>query len=242
MATNEKSARLRLSSSMSSETASRSAHTRARGTPRGCRPACRTGRAGGETGSTTRMSARPPTAIGPGRIHASCDAWPGRARCDAPADHAESPRRHSHDRPALSLDDSAVAPVRPEVRESHPPTPGLLASRSGSRQSDGRPAARHGRRISGGACSRAWPDQLDWDRSAPRHTPRARSNYRPLPATNQFDPDAPAHRVAQSGSDPKCPPVASRARDASTSSPTRTQVPAGASARECHCEGRKQCR
>ena len=37
-------------------------------------------------------------------------------------------------------------------------------------------------------------------------------------------------------------PVASRARDASTSSPTRTRVPAGASATEYRCKGRRQCR
>jgi hypothetical protein len=40
---------------------------------------------------------------------------------------------------------------------------------------------------------------------------------------------------------PNPPPVANRAGAASTSSPTRTRVPAGASARECRCEGRRRC-
>jgi hypothetical protein len=51
-----------------------------------------------------------------------------------------------------------------------------------------------------------------------------------------------ANPVPQSGSGPTHVPVASRAGAASTSSPIRNRVPAGASARECRCEGRRQCR
>jgi hypothetical protein len=50
-------------------------------------------------------------------------------------------------------------------------------------------------------------------------------------ALHDPSPPAQANPVAQSGSDPTRPPVASRASDASTSPPTRTRVPAGASAR-----------
>jgi hypothetical protein len=63
---------------------------------------------------------------------------------------------------------AAVAPVRRAAGESHRPTPGLLASRSGSRRSGEPRAARPARRKSDGACSRAWPDRWDSDRSGPR--------------------------------------------------------------------------
>ena len=42
--------------------------------------------------------------------------------------------------------------------------------------------------------------------------------------------------------DPTRPLVANRAGGASTSSPSRSRVPVGASARECRCEGRTECR
>ena len=61
-------------------------------------------------------------------------------------------------------------------------------------------------------------------------------------ATNQSGGRARANPVAQNGSDPTQPPAAIRARAARTSSPICTRVPARASARECRCEGRRQCR
>ena len=79
-------------------------------------------------------------------------------------------------------------------------------------------------------------------RSGRPRTLRGRSSYRQQPATNQSARDARANRAARSASDPKCRPLANRATAASTSSQIRTRVPAAASARECHCEGRRQCR
>ena len=136
----------------------------------------------------------------------------------------------------------AVVHVGPATGESHPPTPGLLASRSGWRGSGARRAVRPARRKSDGACSRAWPDRWDSDRSGHRRTPRGCNNCPRPPATDQSSRPARANPRAQSGSDPTRPPVASRASDATTSSPTRTRVPAGASARESRCEGGRQCR
>ena len=165
-----------------------------------------------------------------------------RARCAEPAAHAEWPPRRSRDPRAHSPAAAAVAPVRRAAGESHRPTPGLLASRSDSRRSGARRAARLARRKSDGACSRAWPDRWDSDRSGHRHTPRGWNNCPRPPATNQSGRRERANPAAQSGSDPTRPPVASRAGDASTSSPIRTRVPAGASARECRCGGRRECR
>ena len=76
---------------------------------------------------------------------------------------------------------------------------------------------------------------------SPPYTARMEQCPRP-PGTNQSDRRARANPAAQSGSDPTPPPVASRASDASTSSPTRMRVPAGASARERRCGGRRRCR
>jgi hypothetical protein len=134
------------------------------------------------------------------------------------------------------------APFAVKGEESHPPTPGLLASRSGSRRSSEPRAARPAPRRSGGVCFRAWPDQWDLDRSGHRRTPHGWNNCPRPPATNQSVRRVRANPGAQNGSDPTRPPVASPASDASTSSPTRTRVPAGASVRECRCEGRRQCR
>ncbi len=64
---------------------------------------------------------------------------------------------------------------------------------------------------------------------------------RPL-ATNQSDPFERANPAARSESDPTRPLVANRAGGANTSSPNRTRVPAGASAKGCRCGGRTKCR
>jgi hypothetical protein len=79
-------------------------------------------------------------------------------------------------------------------------------------------------------------------RSGHRRTPRGLKNCPRSRATNQSARSARANPVAQSGSNPTHPPVASRAGAASMSSPIRTRVPPGASARECRCEGRRRCR
>jgi hypothetical protein len=139
------------------------------------------------------------TATDPSHSHARCAAWPARARCDGFEDLAEWRPRRNRDPRAHSLAAVAVAPVRRAAGESHRPTPGLLASRSDSRRSDARRAARLARRKSDGACSRACPDRWDSDRSDHRHTPRGWNNYpRPL-VTNQCGRTAPANRVPRNG-------------------------------------------
>jgi hypothetical protein len=92
---------------------------------------------------------------------------------------------------------AAVARVRLGAGESHPPTPGLPASRSCSRRSGARRAGRPGRRKSDGVCSRVWPDRLDSDRSGGPRTPRGCNNCpRPL-ATNQSGRRARANPAAK---------------------------------------------
>jgi hypothetical protein len=133
----------------------------------------------------TQMCAPRPTATGPGHSRARCDAWPARAQCDESGDRAEWRLRRSRDPRAHSPGAAAVAPIRGAAEESHPPTPGLLASRSGWRRSGARRAERPARRKSDGACSRAWPDRWDSDRSGHRRTPRGCNNCPRPPATNQ---------------------------------------------------------
>ena len=65
------------------------------------------------------------------------------------------------------------------------------------------------------ACSRAWPDQWDLDRSGHRRGPPAWNNCSRPPATSQFGRRVRANPAAQSASDPKRPPVANRAGAAS---------------------------
>jgi hypothetical protein len=151
------------------------------------------------------------------------------------------PLHRSRGLPPHNLGDAAAVPARPGVEESHRPAPAPPASRFGWRRSGEPRAARPARRRSDDACSRAWPDQWDLDRSGHRRGPRGWNNCPRPPATNQFGRSARASPAAQSASDPKRPPVANRAGAASPSSPARTRVPAGASARECRCEGRRRC-
>jgi hypothetical protein len=88
------------------------------------------------------MCAPRPTATGPGHSRARCDAWPARAQCDESGDRAEWRLRRSRDPRAHSPGAAAVVPIRGAAEESHPPTPGLLASRSGWRRSGARRAVR----------------------------------------------------------------------------------------------------
>src|SRR4029450_4237613 len=123
-------------------------------------------------------------------------------RYGAPPAHDESPQRRSRDPRARSLAAAAVGPVRRAAEESHRPTPGPLASRSDSRRSDARRAARLARRKSDGACSRASPDRWDSDQYGHHHALRGwNSCPRPL-ATNQSDPFERANPAARSESDP----------------------------------------
>jgi hypothetical protein len=137
---------------------------------------------------------------------------------------------------------AAVAPVRRAAGESHRPTPGLLASRSGSRRSGEPRAARPARRKSDARRLAPPPGPIGGIRTGLVPAPRGWNNCPRLPATNQSGRSERANPGAQSGSDPTRPPVASRARAASTSFPIHTRVPAGASARGCRCEGQRECR
>lgn len=128
-------------------------HSQVRGTPRGCRPVCRSGRVNGGIDSAMRTSAPRPTSTGPTRSPVGCDAWRATARYATPAAHAESPPRCSHDPQPHNPAAAEVARVRRAAGESHPPTPTLLASHSGSRRSDEWRAARRARRKSDDACS-----------------------------------------------------------------------------------------
>ncbi len=174
-------------------------------------------------------------------VRGAAHGQPGRDMA-APAARAESPPHRSRDPRVRSPDAAAAAPACLGVGESHRPEPALLASRSDWLPSTEPRAARRARRKSDDACSRAWLGPWDWARSGRLRTLRGRSSYRQQPATNQSARDARANRAARSASDPKCRPLANRATAASTSSRIRTRVPAAASARECHCDGRRQCR
>jgi hypothetical protein len=126
--------------------------------------------------------------------------------------------------------------------ESHPPTRGPPASRSGSRRSGEPRAARPARRRSDGACSRAWPiigirprlvtaaDRADG--TAVHDCPR------PINLVQASEPIQ-ERKVDQI---PDAPPVASRARAASTSSPTRTRLPCGSICQGVRCGGQSECR
>jgi hypothetical protein len=118
------------------------------------------------------MCAPRPSATGPGHSHARCVAWPARARCDASGDRAEWWLCRSRDPRAHSPVAAAGVPVRRAAGESHPPTPGLLVSRSGSRRSGELRVARHARCRSDDACSHVWPDRWDSGRSGHRRTRR----------------------------------------------------------------------
>jgi hypothetical protein len=211
--------------------------------PRGCRLACHSGRASGETGSATQMCARRPTATGPGHSRARCGASPARARCAAPGDRAESPRRRSRDHQAH--------------RVGTPPRPAAFALEQWNRINQWQGFLRvipvRAGEADGEGYALPVADQMTLApplgsvggigrRSACPQTQRARSNYpRPL-ATNQSGLFERANPAARSASDPKCRPLANRASAASTSSQNRSRVPAATSAKECHCEGRRQCR
>ena len=187
------------------------------------------------------MSARRPNA----KFRNRCRA--GAAHCQQRQDAASSQAGsdclciRSHGLPPRNLDDAAAVPARPGVEESRPPAPVPPASRFGWRRSGEPRAARPARRRSGDACSRACPDQSDLVRSGHRRRLRGWNNCpRPL-ATNQSGRRVRASPAAQSASDPKRPTVANRAGGACRSSPSRNRIPAGASARECRCEGRRRC-
>lgn len=164
------------------------------------------------------MSARRPSAKFPNRCRAWYGASPTAAGCREFATRIGWPLHRSRGLPPQNLGDVAAVPARPGVAESHPPAPVPPASRFGWRRSGEPRAARPARRRSDDACSRAWPDQWDLDRSGHRRRPRGRNNCPRLPATNQSGRNARASPAVQSASDPKRPPVANRVGAASMSS------------------------
>jgi hypothetical protein len=144
------------------------------------------------------MSARRPSAKFPNRCRAWYGASPTVAGCREFATRIGWPLHRSRGLPPQNLGDVAAVPARPGVAESHPPAPVPPASRFGWRRSGEPRAARPARRRSDDACSRAWPDQWDLDRSGHRRRPRGRNNCPRPPATNQ------SGRNASQSSSAKC--------------------------------------
>jgi len=145
------------------------------------------------------MSARRPSAKFPNRCRAWCGASPTAAGCREFATRIGLPLHRSRGLPPHNLDDAAAVPARPGVEESHPPAPVPPASRFGWRRSVEPRAAHLARRRSDDACSRAWPDQSDLDRSGHRRRPRGWNSCPRPPATSQF-----GRRVASQSSSAKC--------------------------------------
>jgi hypothetical protein len=116
---------------------------------------------------------------------------------------------------------------------------GFLASRSDWHRSSGSRAGRLVRHRSNAVCSRAWRGRSDSGQSACRHTPHARNNCPRWRVTNRCNRCARASSGARSASDPRCLPVANRARVANTSSPIRSPAPSATSATESHCAGQR---
>ena len=143
------------------------------------------------------MSARRPSAKFPNRCRAWWGASPTAAGCREFATPIGLPLHRSRGLPPHNRDDAAAVPARPGVEESHPPAPVPPASRFGWRRSDEPRAARPARRRSDDACSRAWPDQWDLDRSGHRRGPRGWNNCPRPPATNQSGRSVRASPAAQ---------------------------------------------
>ena len=137
-----------------------------------------------------------PTATGQFPFRARCDAWRATARYVSSAVRAESPSRRSRDPRAHSPAAAAVAPFAVQQGNRIDQRQGFLRGRSGSRRSGEPRAARPARRKSDGACSRAWPDRWDSDRSGPRRTPRAWNNL----STTARDQSIWSERASQSRS------------------------------------------
>jgi len=140
------------------------------------------------------MYALRPTATGPGRSRAAYAASPGRARCDAPAAHAESPRRNRDPR-GHSPAAAAVARVRPAAGESHPQRQGFLRVvlvRAGQAHGE-----RHASPVTN-QMARA-PALGPINRIRPVLVTAA--HCPPPPVTNQSDRRARANPAAQSGSE-----------------------------------------
>jgi hypothetical protein len=190
----------------------------------------------------SKMCAQRPTAIGPGRSHASRGAPRATGEYGEFAGLGVWAPRHTHGHRGCSRDGTVVALAHLGAEERHRPVATPLSSRAGWHRSNERRAAPPARRRSHDACCLAWLGRLDSDQSSRHRRSPARSSYRPLPVTNQSGDDARANRAARSASDPKCRRLAIRAGAASTSSQTRSQVRRATSPTGCPCEGQKNTR
>jgi hypothetical protein len=157
------------------------------------------------------MYAPRPSATGPIDSHAGCDAWRATVRCAALAIRAESPSRRSRDPREHKPAAAAVAPSAVQRGNRINQRQGFLrvvSVRAGQANRE-----RHAvRRRLDDVCSRAWPDRWESDRSGHRRAPRGLNNCPRSRATNQSGRRARANPGAQSGSDPRHPPVASCSR------------------------------
>jgi hypothetical protein len=223
------------STSSCAETASRSARTRETETPRGCRPSCR----------TDPQAAK---LIQPGKRALYNPAKSAQATPVRGAAHRQ--QRHDMPQSETAPNGGCVVAAIPEytVRTkprstafaldwgNRPPTPGLPASRCGSRRSGERRAAHaaHLRPMTLapvlGPIGRIRPPGLIT-------AVYGEDGTLSTTARDQLIRLSRASRAgAQSGPSPRRRPVASRVPGASTSSSTHTRVPAGAFARDAAAE------
>jgi len=189
-----------------------------------------------------RTSVRRPSATVPSRCRVPCDASLALAECHEFVTRVGFPPHRSRGRQPRNLADAVAVHVHPGVTEPHPPTPRLPASRSGWHRSAGRRAARLARHKSDDACSLAWRDPWDLDRSAYRRTPRGPSSCQQLLGTNRCRLRGRANSGARNASDPRLLPLASRAGVASMSCQNHSPVLEATSAMVFRCAARTGCR
>ena len=150
--------------------ANRSTYKPARERPRGCRLASRNGRGDGGTDSAMRTSVRRPNATVPSRCRVPCDASPARAECHEFVTRVGCPLHRSRDRQPRNLADAAAVHIHPGGAESHRQRQCFLRVIPVRTRSAGWRVARLAHRKSDDACSLAWRDPWDLDRSAYRRT------------------------------------------------------------------------
>ncbi len=126
--------------------------------------------------SAMRTSVRRPTGTVPSRCRVPCDASPAVAECHEFVTRVGFPPHRSRGRPPHNLADTVAVHVHPGVAEPHRPAPVLRARHCGWHRSAGQRAAHLARRKSDDACSLAWRDPWDLDRSAYHRTPREPSS------------------------------------------------------------------
>ena len=194
------------------------------------------------TDSARRTSVRQPIATVPSRCRVPCDASLALAECHEFVTRVGFPPHRSRGRQPRNLADAVAVHIHPGVAEPHRPAPMLPASHCGWHRSAGRRAARLARHKSDDACSLAWRDPWDLDRSAYRRTPRGPSSCQQSLWTNRCRLRGRANSEARSASDPRLLPLASRAGVASRSCRNHSPVLEATSAMVFRFAARRGCR